>query len=460
MKQYKSFSLSLQKEMERRKLSMDSEIDKAMRDLKIRSMLRASGVTKKRGYATLTLLYLIILLPFIKKYFTFLWSGKSFLNYFEAQKDTFYRFLNNERFNWRVLVYLLATRIMAIFDDSPLRKKVLIADDTIAHKTGKNMELVSYHFDHASKRFVLGYQCLQLGYHNGENFFPIDVAFHCSSNRPNRHMRDMDKRTNGWRRRKESFKKKTDLLIEMLRRAQCRGIDASFVIFDSWFAHDSLIAQILQIGYGVICRLKKGKVKYNYQGRSYTLKQLWRQVAMKNTRWLGELKVKGACLNVMLPQCGAVRLLFVCQDKRKWEAFLSTDLELEPSDILAYYARRWAIEIFFKDAKQMLYLGEEQSQTFDAALASYSFVMIRYLLLVYILNKYQIKGPMGPLFQDLVDEHIQLYLAEEVWAYIKELMITSSQLFCPEMEPDKFLYLIEIVEEALTHQLQKLTAKL
>jgi len=349
---------------------------------------------------------------------------------------------------------------MAIFDDTALMKKVLIADDTIAHKTGQNMELVSYHFDHALKRSVLGYQCLQLGYHNGANFFPIDVAFHCSSNRPNQHMRDMDKRSNGWRRRKESFKKKTELLIEMLSRAWSRGIDASFVIFDSWFAHDVIIAQILQIGYGVICRLKKGRVKYTYQGQSYTLKQLWRRVAMKNTRWLSELQVKASCLNVTLPQCGEVRLLFVSQGKRQWEVFLSTDLELEPSDILAYYARRWAIEIFFKEAKQMLYLGKEQSETFDAAVACYSFVMIRYLLLVYILNKYQIKGPMGPLFRDLVDEHIQLYLAEEVWAYIKELMITSSQLFCPEMEPDKFLHLIDIVEDAMSRQLQKLTAKL
>ena len=67
---------------------------------------------------------------------------------------------------------------------------------------------------------------------------------------------------------------------------------------------------------------------------------------------------------------------------------------------------------------------------------------------------------MGPLFRDLVETHLQLYMAEEVWAYIKELMITSSQLFWPEMEPDKFLHLIEIVEDALSNKLQKLTAKL
>jgi IS4 transposase len=61
-------------------------------------------------------------------------------------------------------------------------------------------------------------------------------------------------------------------------------------------------------------------------------------------------------------------------------AWLCTDLEMEESQILAYYARRWSIEVFFKDAKQMLYMAKEQSNTFDALVACHSLVMIRYLL--------------------------------------------------------------------------------
>jgi len=108
----------------------------------------------------------------------------------------------------------------------------------------------------------------------------------------------------------------------------------------------------------------------------------------------------------------------------------------------------------------MLYLGKEQSETFDAVVACYSLVLMRYLLLVYILNKYQLSGPIGPLFRDLVESHLQLYLAEKMWTYIKELMITSSQLLCSEMEPDKFFQLLDIVEDAITNQVRILTAKL
>ena len=460
MTHHKSFSLSMQKEMEKRDLSMDSEINKAFKELKIKSMLRRSGISKNKGYQTLTLLYLIVLLPFFKKYLRSLWLDNCFQNHFDAKKDTYYRFLNHERFNWRTFIYCLAFRVLSRSDEVPLKQKVLIADDSIAPKTGQNMELVSYHFDHKVRRSVLGNQFLQLAYHNGINLFPIDVAFHTSKKRPNKRVREMDKRTNGWRRRKEVFKKKTDLLVEMLQRAWNNGIDASFVLFDSWFAHDIVISKILHIGYGVICRLKRGRTKYTYHGQQYTLKQLWHQVAKKKTYWLDRFKVKVFCLDVTLPQSGDVRVLFVSDGKKQWHAFLSTDLDLDASEILTYYARRWAIEVFFKDAKQMLYLGKEQSETFDAVVACYSIVMMRYLLLVYILNKYAMTGPIGPLFRDLAESHLQLYIAEKMWAYIKELMITSSQLFWPEMEPDRFLHLLDIVEDAISNQVKILTAKL
>lgn len=47
-----------------------------------------------------------------------------------------------------------------------------------------------------------------------------------------------------------------------------------------------------------------------------------------------------------------------------------------------------------------------------------------------------------------------------MWDYIKELMIMSGQLFWPETEPDKFLHLVDIVEDAISNQVQILTTKL
>jgi hypothetical protein len=335
----------------------------------------------------------------------------------------------------------------------------LIADDTNINKTGKKMELVSYHFDHKTGKSILGYQCLQLGYHNGINFFPLDVAQSTSSNRPNKKLRDIDKRTVGWQRRKDAFVKKTDMLIEMIDRAWNMGVDASFVLFDSWFAYDAIIAQILEIGYGVICRLKKGNVKYVYNGQAYTLKQLW-QMVKKRTQWVGgKYAVKATSINVLLPKSGDIRIVFISDGKKQWQAFLCTDIDLEPSKILSYYARRWAIEVFFKDAKQLLDLGKEQSQTFDAMIAGYSLVMLRYLLLVYILNKGRITGPLGPLFRDLSEQHQFVAIADQLWNNFKELLLNSSDIISHEIEPDTLFYLIDLIENTIITKLTLPCAK-
>jgi hypothetical protein len=455
-----TFSLSLQKQISNKNVVIDSEINRAFKELKFSSILNRSRIRKIRGYKTITLLFLIVLLPFLKRTLTDIWNSEYLNNATNAQKDVFYRFLNHERFNWRKFVYLLALKIIECSNDVPLTQKVLIADDSLMPKTGKDIELASYHFDHKTNRSILGIQCLQLGYHNGINFFPLDASLNTSSKRPNNKLRDIDKRTIGWRRRKEALSKKTETLISMIDRAWKSGIDASFVLFDSWFAHDDVISQIYSIGYGVICRLKRNRVKYEYHGQKYTLKQLWQKVAKKQTVLLPGYNVKAACLNVKLPKTGNVRLLFLSDGKKDWHALLSTDTEIAASDMLSYYARRWAIEVFFKDAKQMLYMGKEQSNTFDAVITCYSMVMIRYLLLVYILGKRMVMGPIGPLFRELSDENLLLSMVEKLWAYIKELIIRSSHVICYKIEPDIVLHLLDMIEDTIVKPINLSTAKL
>ena len=299
-----------------------------------------------------------------------------------------------------------------------------------------------------------------LSYHNGKQFFPLDAGFHVSKSRPNTKVKSIDKRSTGWKRRKEAFRKKTTVAVDMLRYAWNQGIVASFVLFDSWYAHDALIADILEIGYGVICRLKSNRVKYSYEGCQYTLKQLWQNVAKKKTQSIHGFPYKGVCLKATLPKSGEIAILFVSDGKKQWNAFLCTDTELEPSEILTYYARRWAIELFFKDGKQMLYVGKEQSETFDAFVASYSLVMIRYLLLIFILRKYHRTVPLGPLFRELRETHLQIIMMETMWGHIKDILILSSHLLLAEIEPDSFLHFLDIVEDAILMQVQGATAKL
>ncbi len=449
MKKNISFSLSVQREIERRHLNMESEINKSMNELGIRTLLHQSGIHKEKGVPPVTLLFALIILPVIKQSITALWSGSFFENLIEAHKDTYYRFLNHPCFNWRKLVSLLACREIARTDRTPLNEKTIIADDSLLGKTGEKMELVSYHHDHTTNRSKLGYQMLQVGYHNGTRFYPLDVGFHTSKNRPNDKLREMDKRTNGWKRRLESFEKKTDLLVQMLQRCWQNGISARFVLFDSWYAWDKVISQILQIGYGVICRLKANKTRYTYKGQSKTLPQLWHDVARHELRWVGSWQIKAAILRVELPLAREVSIVFVRWSKKNWHAFLCTEVDIEIAEILNYYSRRWAIECYFRDCKQLLGLGKNQSETFDAVVAWASIVMIRYLILIYILAKRQLTGPIGPLFQELARDHLQLALIQSFWIRIRQILMVSSQLFSSSSDQEEFFYLLDLLEHSL-----------
>lgn len=301
---------------------------------------------------------------------------------------------------------------------------------------------------------------LQLGYHNGTHFYPLDLAVHTSERRPNQRLRKIDRRTNGWKRRMEAFQKKTDILVEMVRHCWQAGISARFILFDGWFSHDKVIFKILHIGYGIICRLKRGRIRYHYNRQSLTLSQLWHKVARHQLRWINTWHIKAAYLDVCLPLSAKVRIVFVRWNKKTWHAFLCTESDMEICKILDYYARRWTIEVYFRDCKQLRGLGKGQSETFDAVVAWVSIVMIRYLLLVYILAKWQITGPIGPLFQELAYEHLQIAMAHTLWSRIREIFLLSSQLLWADSEVENILYLIDIVETSIFRGNTKTSAKL
>jgi hypothetical protein len=118
-----TFSLSLQKQIQNQSVSIDTEINRAFRELKFRSLLKRSGITKNKGYATISLMFLFVLLPFLKRKLTEFWSSRCLENQIDAQKDTYYRFINHERFNWRKFVYFLALKVIARSDDTPLKRE-------------------------------------------------------------------------------------------------------------------------------------------------------------------------------------------------------------------------------------------------------------------------------------------------------------------------------------------------
>lgn len=392
-------------------------------------LLRQSNIRKDKGVCLDTLFQFLLALAF---------TGKNMFRLLESSdspagigKDTAYRLLNSVTANWRRFLLLLSTRVIVqkllpLTDEATT--KVLIADDTLySRDRSKRVELLARVHDHNTGRYVRGFRMLTLGWSDGNSFIPMMLSMLSSAKEENRlaPMRDgIDKRTNGYQRRKESMRKSTDILVEMVTLAMKAGIAARHLVFDSWFAFPNIIRRIKALGMDTVCMLKDTKnVKYELNGWPLTLKELYNNVRKRR----GRAKVLAEVLVTIGQDEHGVpvpaKVVFVRdRNSKKWLALLSTDTTLTAEEIIKLYGLRWDIEVFFKMAKSFLSLAKEfQSRSFDALVAQATLVCCRYIMLELIKRTNADPRTLGNLFHAVSDELRQINFTEALALLLKLL---------------------------------------
>ena len=267
----------------------ENQIHQFFQNQKIGSLLKRSNIDKQKGVSPVAVFRVL---------FTLIFTGKNLFRTIEAggscgmAKDTVYRFLNSVHTNWRRFLLLLSSRV--IRDElSPLtgaaNMKVLIADDTLYRRNrSKHVELLSRVFDHTDNRYYRGFRMLTLGWSDGIIFLPVSCVLLASSKEKNRLVplrMDLDRRTNGARRRREGIRKATDVLVEMVAEATASGIQTSHLLFDSWFAFPATMKKLLAKGMHTLCMLKvTEKIFYRYQGEDLHLAAIYRKIRKRRGR--------------------------------------------------------------------------------------------------------------------------------------------------------------------------------
>ena len=152
-----------------------------------------------------------------------------------------------------------------------------------------------------------------------------------------------------------------------------------------------------------VFRMRKSKLKYRLtrQDGSQVLlnaQQIYQSEVRCNWQRQQGLPWQFVYVNVELnlgspkkPKWISVRLLFVRAlnedgngGAKDWALFLTSDDTLSADKILEIYALRWAIEVYFKEAKQHLGYLKQQTRSFASHLASAHLSAVRYLMLVHI----------------------------------------------------------------------------
>ncbi|WJQ01800.1 IS701 family transposase [Geobacillus stearothermophilus] len=219
-------------------------------------------------------------------------------------------------------------------------------DDTICQKTKPSSRAAhaiqgcDWHYSHKDHQSVWGHSLVWLMVHTFTQAFPF--AFRLYD--------------------KKAGRSKIDLAMEMLSSIKVKLTQPVYVLMDSWYPSKTLIETCLSKGFHVIAMLKANRILYP-KGIAVQAKQFARYIELQDTR----LVTVGQERYRVYRYEGAIHGLDDAVVLLAWKAdqpmtpehlhcVLSTDRELGDEDILRYYAQRWTIECFFRQAKDQLKL--------------------------------------------------------------------------------------------------------
>jgi hypothetical protein len=375
------------------------------------------------------------------------YTKSSLYQFYKCGKDVFYEFLNNPLFDWRKLSFQVTKQLIGqvkkrsyVAGDATVR--CLIADDTDLPKRGRCFELLSRIYSHVTHTFNYGFKGLVVGYHDGKSFYGLDFSLHGEKGKDrekpygltkkqakNRYTGKRPKKSYGQQRVNEYFKMKTEMLVEMLRRAISAGIEFDYLLTDSWFTNFELIKFIAtrKIKCFFLGMVKNGNTKYLFGDKEITLSEILK--ILKHSQKANECKsLKCKFYEVEVKLKGIHIKLFFCKTakKSKWHGLLTTNTDLTFEKAFEIYATRWTIEVFFKECKQLLRLGKCESRHFEAQIAATTLCMLQYNMLS-VVKRFDGYESLGVLFRQANAETVELTVKERILLIIKEILTEFSE---------------------------------
>ena len=385
---------------------------------------------KSKGFNSFDIISFLSFLPLLAVGSLHGYYGRYGTDFIQCKKDVFYRFKNNSGVRWRSILYSICKRFMNLLKKRQFENAsptYLIVDDTVLGKTGKAIEFLSRVWDHVSHGYVLGYKLLLLGYYDGSSFLPLDFSLHRERGKrakcpyglkakelKKQYRKHREQHALSQQRIKELDEKKSEVMLQMIKRAFKKGFKASFILADSWFFSYALLALCKQLKTKLIGMAKLGNTKFKYKNKAISAKALVKVLA-RNTKY--NRKLKAWYIEAQVEYQGIpVKLFFVrYSQQQKWRLIVCSDTKMSFIKTMKHYQMRWSIEICFKECKQYLGLGKCQSQDFDAQIADTTLCFMLYTAIALKQRMEQYTCGIGTLFTALRDEAILNTLGQKLW---------------------------------------------
>jgi hypothetical protein len=424
-----------------------STIFQTLQSLKLSAHFAEFNFLKKQGYAFHLVLSLLIWMILHSKKTVNSSLSDLLDNGIHLEKDVYYRLKNSEKICWRRILWYIVHKFLQQTvkrseDMSETSEKVkprcLIFDDTLLEKTGNKIEKIGKVWDHVKQRMVLGFRLLVGLYFDGTSAIPVDFSlvrekgqradkpFGMSKKYLRRQLsKKRAKESEGILRIKELDISKIELSIQIFLRTILHGIAVDYVLCDSWFTCLDLLRAVRQKGSHLIGMYKIVKTKFEYRGRKLCYKEIFHLAGKEKRCKRMNLYYKTA--RVIYDGMSVTLFFSKVGTNGDWKVILTTDTKLSFLQTIEIYQIRWSIEVFFKEAKQLLNLGGCQSSNFDAQITDTTITMIAYILLALRL-RYDDYESMGALFRAMNAEILQKTIDIRLWEMFVELIQTVCQM--------------------------------
>lgn len=406
--------------------TLKNPIYQTLQLLNIKSILKSANFVKKReGVAPyLVVLHFVYMLVMNKKIATFRNQSKD-----SFKKDTYYRLLQNSSYNWRKLLCLSTLKILKLLHkvQDATSVKVLIVDDTAEGKTGKYVEgSRDALWSNKEKRNIRGINVVSLNYSDGYSSFMLDFAIAMGNYarvKFEEFTQEVDSRSTAYKRRLEIMKGKSEIALGMVKRAIKSGIQADYLLVDSWYSKPIFIKEMNDLGLGVISRIANNNKIWNFTSKEKTLGAIYEKsksiVHAKEGKYGKKIHFTYFSVVAEHKNAGKLKIVFI-KTSENLIPIVSTDLEISDEEIIEIYKRRWDIEQGYKELREHFGFGQEENRIYEALIARMTLSFFAYNIVSYINRISHEPKTIGGLFKDLECELYTLSIAMQAFIEIMD----------------------------------------
>jgi DDE superfamily endonuclease len=325
-----------------------------------------------------------------------------------------------ERWDPEAVLRQKAQELLRALDPKPRETIYLIIDDCKKAKRGQCMEAVAKMKDPVADTYIQGHQYVCAILVCRDQVIPWGIRLYAKP----QHAKALGR----------PFRKTTELAAHLIREFKAPAGVQVMVLFDAYYLCHTVVQACRAQGFRFAStlkgnrslfkpgwKLKAGRYGKNvFRRRRTTSLVLPKPYASVRYRYVdaGWLRVSTlGPLHVVFSRKGAAwKILGLVTDDPKRSA----------AELIQTDENRWAVELFFKDSKQLLGLGQYQNRSYGAAVTHLHLVALAYALLTHLrLMRHGVQGRRteknaAHWSTAAAQDHLRGLLWDDLVAYLQE----------------------------------------